>query len=116
MRLSLAIGRLMRANICLSVYHLYMRMYIYTCIRMCIYVYIGMRYIDICYTAYVHIGVALLTPELLRGIKLSALCHCDRLMKEMNVVVGSFWSRCPGQGMNEGSHIQVLCGICALVW
>lgn len=44
------------------------------------------------------------------------LCHCDRLKKEMNVVVGSFWSRRLGQGMNAGSHIQVLCGIFALVW
>lgn len=39
------------------------------------------------------------------------LCHCDRLTKEMNVVVGRFWSRHLGQGINKGSRIQLSCGV-----
>lgn len=31
------------------------------------------HYMDVCYTAYMHIGVAVLTPQHLHGIKLSAL-------------------------------------------
>lgn len=56
----------------LSVYaNVYIRVYTYMYIR--IYIRIYICYIDKCYTAYMHIGVAVLTPQLLHGIKLSAL-------------------------------------------
>lgn len=112
MRLPLAIGRLMRANVCLSVYYLYMRTRIYGYVYTRTYT----LYTCILYSLYAYrCGRAYTSTPTWNQIECT-LCYCDRLMKEMNVVVGSFWSRCPGQGMNEGSHIQVLCGICALVW
>lgn len=48
------------ANVCI---HVYTDMYIL----------VHIRYIHVFYTAYMHIGVAVLTPQLLHGIKLSAL-------------------------------------------